>query len=158
MNCPHPSVSPGCGVMKLYIAHWLEDRRRVSELGFNQLSDKHGLDSFPPLATVWCLLSSPSPQLLPAPGFTAPGFTASLLQHQMKLQEPSHCSVRILCCAGGHGCQERSTCIQLDWETSAPRRAEGSECWLAVQVAAGIFIWAAPLMLFNELGWVSVPV
>lgn len=49
-------------------------------------------------------------------------------------------------------------CIQLDWETSAPRRAEGSECWLAVQVAAGVFIWAAPLALFNELGWVSVPV
>lgn len=46
--------------MKLYIVHWLEHRRRVSELRFNQLSDKHGLDLFPPLATVWCLHSSPS--------------------------------------------------------------------------------------------------
>lgn len=76
MNCPHPSMSPGCGVMKLYSAHWLEDRRRVSELGFNQFSDKRGLDLFPPLATVWCLHSSPSSWLL-----SAPGLTALLLQH-----------------------------------------------------------------------------
>lgn len=128
--------------MKLYTAHWLEHRRRVSELRFNQVSDKHGLDLFPPLVSP--LLS----QLLPAPGLSA-----LLLQLWDETAGPQSGSARILCCAGGHRCQERGTCTQLDRETSAPRRAEGSECWLAAQVAAGVFIWAALFTLLNELGW-----
>lgn len=151
MNCPHPSASPGCGVMKLYIAHWLEDRKEFQSLGL--------ISSVTSMAWIRSLLSPrfgvSTPLLAPtSPRNSLPRSCST----RMKLQEPSRCSVRIMCCAGGHRCQERSTCIQLDWETPAPRRAEGSECWLVVQVAAGIFIWAAPLMLFNELGWVSIPV
>lgn len=42
--------------------------------------------------------------------------------------------------------------------TEEPLLREGSKCWRAAQVAAPIFIWAAPLTLFNELQWVSFPV
>lgn len=131
MNCPHPSAPPGCAVMKLYTAHWLEDRRRASELGFNQFSDKHGLDSFPPLTMLWFLHPSPSSwqPREPQPCSCSPG-----------MELPSCCRVRILGCAGGHHGQESSTCVQLDWGTSAPSRAEGSQPWLAVQVAAAGFI------------------
>lgn len=45
INCPCLSVSPGDGLMKLYITRWLQDRRkRLLELGFNQFADKRGLN------------------------------------------------------------------------------------------------------------------
>lgn len=144
--------------MNLYVTRWLEDRmkrKRVLQLGFNQSSDK-----FSELVT-----SSPNAVLVSAviSGLGSPWLPRAAWTRSLRLQDNDagsrwlgreHPPLQQRPPVSG----EKHVCVQLNWGTFALRRPEGSTCWLPAQVAAPIFIWAAPLTLFNELWWVSFPV